>query len=76
MFNVCQFFPDGSCEYTRRYVTAEEAMTAFKFYITCVGARIGTTVRVIITDDGDCVNMEWVRGKGITFPPELEGVGK
>ncbi|MFI5222634.1 MAG: hypothetical protein ACHQX3_00065 [Nitrospirales bacterium] len=67
-FSVCQFFPDGSYEYTRRYVDAETAAKAFKHYCTSVGARIGTTVRVILTDGGDCVNWEWEFGKGITFP--------
>jgi len=72
-FSVCQFFPDGSYEYVRRNVSAEEAVTAVKHYTTSVGARIGTTKRVIITDGGDCVNFEWEFGKGITFPPQLKG---
>jgi len=67
-FSVCQFFPNGQYEYVRRWVTAEEAFKAFQHYISSVGARAGTTVRVIITDGGDCTNAEWVRGKGITFP--------
>jgi hypothetical protein len=67
-FSVCQFFVDGSYEYVRRWVSAEEAMSAAKHYTTCVGARIGTTVRVIITDAGDCICFEWERGKGVTFP--------
>jgi hypothetical protein len=71
-FSVCQFFPDGSYEYTRRFVSAEEAMRAFHHYCTSVGARLGTTVRVIITDGGDCVNAEWEYGKGLTFPPLQE----
>jgi hypothetical protein len=72
-FSVCQFFPDGSYEYTRRNVSPEEAMKAFAYYISSVGARIGTTVRVIVTDQGDCTNAEWEFGKGITYPPELVG---
>ena len=67
-FSVCQFFPNGSYEYVRRWVTAEEAVSAFKHYITSVGAKIGTTNRVIITDGGDECNMEWVFGKGIVYP--------
>jgi hypothetical protein len=27
-FSVCQFFEDGQYEYTRRWVSAEEAVTA------------------------------------------------
>ena len=52
----------------RRYVLAEEASRAFDHYISSVGARIGTTVRVILTDGGDCICFEWQFGKGITFP--------
>lgn len=72
-YSVCQFFDDGSHEYVRRFVTDKEAVEAAKHYCTSVGAKVGTTVRVIITDGGDCINFEWIRGKGITFPPEAEG---
>lgn len=72
-FSVCQFFPDGGYEYVRRYVEAKEAIEAFKHYTTSVGARIGTTVRVIITDGGDCINMEWKHGEGIVYPLEMGG---
>lgn len=69
LFNVCQFFEDNSYEYVRRNVPPEEAVKAFSHYRTSVGARIGTTVRVIITDQGDCIAAEWKYGVGITFPP-------
>jgi hypothetical protein len=69
-FSVCQFFEDGSYEYVRRFVDAEEAVKAAKHYSTSVGARIGTTTRVIITDGGDCTAFEWIRGEGVVFPPK------
>ena len=69
-FSVTQFFPDETYEMVREHVSAEEAVKAFGHYISCVGARIGTTRRVIITDGGDCVNYEWQFGKGITFPEQ------
>jgi len=72
-FSVCQFFPDGTYEYVRRYVEGEEAVKAFIHYCTSVGAKMGTTVRVILTDGGDCVNMEWKREEGVVYPPSLEG---
>ena len=72
-FNVVQFFVDGSYEYVRRGVHAEEAVNAAKHYSTSVGARLGTTKRVIITDSGDEINFEWEFGKGVTFPPQPEG---
>ena len=68
-FSVCQFFKDGNYEYVRRWVSSEEAVTAFKHYATSVGAKMGMTKRVIITDGGDCTNMEWIYGQGLTYPP-------
>jgi hypothetical protein len=67
-FSVCQFFHDGTYEYVRRYVTAEEAMKAFEHYTNNVAVKMGLIHRVIITDGGDCINLEWECGKGITFP--------
>jgi hypothetical protein len=68
-FSVCQFFEDdNSYEYVRRYVSAEEAVKAFQHYTTNISSKLGFTVRVIITDGDDCITMEWVYGKGITFP--------
>lgn len=71
-FNVCQFFEDGTYEYVRRRVGAEEAVIAAKHYCTSVGAQMGVTRRVIITDSGDCTNFEWQFGKGITYPKPSE----
>jgi hypothetical protein len=70
LFNVIQFFADDSYEYVRRSVTAEEAVKACGHYCNSVGARMGFTKRVIITDAGDCVVFEWVNGEGVTFPPK------
>lgn len=70
-FSVYQFFPDGGYEKVRELVSTEEAVKAAKHYCTSVGARIGTTVKVIITDGGDCTCFEWLYGKGIVFPPKV-----
>lgn len=67
-FSVCQFFEDGTYEYVRRFVSAEEAVEAWRTYSNNPSARLGFTVRVIITDGGDDINMEWQFGKGQTFP--------
>lgn len=67
-FSVCQFFRNGSYEYVRRYVKAEEAMKAFEFYTNNVASRLGVVNRVIITDGGDCTNAEWKYGEGVVFP--------
>ncbi len=68
-FSVYQFFPDETSERVRSFVTAEEAVKAAHHYCTSVGARLGTTVRVIITDGGDFTCFEWLHGKGVVFPP-------
>lgn len=72
-FSVTQFFPNGSYEVYVKYVDGDTAVAKFRHLINSVGAKLGTTVRVILTDGGDCINLEWEHGKGVTFPPELVG---
>ena len=72
-YSVCQFFIDGSHDYELRFVAPGTAIKAFTRLTRSIGAKIGTTKSVIITDGGDCTNMEWQHGRGITFPPELVG---
>jgi hypothetical protein len=72
-FSVWQFFPDETYEKVRSYVGGEEAVTAAMHYATSVGARMGTTRRVIITDGGDFTVWEWKFEEGITFPEEFKG---
>lgn len=69
-FSVAQFFPDGSHEYVRRYVNAEEAMKAFVTYTNNPASKIGITKRVIITDGGDFIAAEWKHGEGLVYPPK------
>jgi len=73
LFSVYQFFPDGASEQVRENVPGEEAVKAAMHYCTCVGAKIGTTVRVIITDIGDSCVFEWTRAEGIVWPLECKG---
>ncbi len=68
-FNVCQFFEDGSYEYVIRNADPRTAVETAKRFTESVGAKIGTTKRVIITDAGDNTNFEWKFGEGVTFPP-------
>jgi len=67
-YSVCQFFVSGEYEYVRRWCGIEEAVKAARHYSTCVGARIGIVVKVIVTDGGDCTNLVWEFGKGLTYP--------
>ena len=75
-FSVCQFLRDGSHEYVRRRVSAREAVDAAFHYCHSVGARMGMTTRVIITDGDDCACFEWIAGRGITFPKDWAWGGR
>ena len=50
---------------------AEGAVSSAKHYTTCIGVRLGTTRRVIVTDGGDDTVFE-IYGRGVTFPPLRE----
>jgi len=66
-FSVTQFFSENEYETVRTHVNADEATQAFVFYTSNVAASVGITKRVIITDGGDCINAEWIYGKGLVF---------
>jgi hypothetical protein len=70
LYSVFQFFTDGSYEKVREFVPAQQAVEAFKHYSTSVGARCGIVERVIITDSGDCTNLEWRLGRGYSHDGE------
>jgi hypothetical protein len=72
---VVQFFVDGNFEYVRRGVDAPAASEAAAHYATSVGAQIGTTQRVIITDSGDCLCWDWRYGRGVVYPPPSASAG-
>jgi hypothetical protein len=74
-YSVCQFFEDGTQEYTRRYVDMQEAADAFTHYTNNVACRMGITKRVIITDGGDCTIAEWQHGKGLIWPNKEQASG-
>jgi len=67
-YSVCQFFKSGEYEYVRRWVGIEEAVKAAKHYSDSVAARCGMVCKVIVTDGGDCTNLVWELGKGLTYP--------
>jgi hypothetical protein len=67
--SVCQFFVNGTHEYVRRHVDGEEAVKVFAHYTSNPASRIGIVTRVTVTDGGNMINLEWVYGKGIVFPP-------
>lgn len=75
-FSVAQFFEDETYEYVRQHVSKDEAVKAFKHYCTSVGARIGMTKRVIITDSGNLICAEWKYGEGLVFPKPEDASNK
>ncbi len=68
LFSVTQFFPGGTNETVRSNVTDQEAADAYKHYTSSVGAMLGFTNRVIITDSGDRIVAEWLFSAGHVFP--------
>lgn len=71
-FSVYQFFPDETYKEVLRFVDAETAVNRAAQLTRSVGAKLGTTVKVIITDGGDFTNFEWKFGEGITYPPQTQ----
>jgi hypothetical protein len=69
-FSVFQFFDDDSYECVCHRVLAPEALQSARRFSTSVGAIVGTTKRVIITDAGDNTVFEWKHGQGVVFPPK------
>jgi hypothetical protein len=67
-FSVFQFFPDDSYERVLSFVGPAHAVRTAKQLTETVGARIGTTRKVIITDGGDDTVFEWKFGEGVTYP--------
>jgi hypothetical protein len=68
-FCVYQFFPNETWERVAEFVEIEVAMDTARRLTLSVGGRMGTTRRVIITDNGDDTVFEWKFGEGVTYPP-------
>lgn len=70
-FSVCTFFEGDFYEYDVRWVDEETAVKRVKSITESVGARVmGIVERVIVTDGGDNICVEWKKGEGIVFPPK------
>ena len=67
-YSVCQFFPDGSYEYVKRFVGAQEAAETAKSYTERPAALMGIIRKVMITDGGDFCVFLWEHGKGVVYP--------
>lgn len=74
-FSVVTFFTDGSYIYEIRFVEATVAVNLLKSVTESVASKVlGVVARVIVTDGGDNICVEWQKGKGIVFPPPPEGM--
>lgn len=71
-FSVYQFFPDDNHERVCSFVDGETAVRTAIRLTGSLGAKLGMTRRVIITDALDCTCFEWVHGKGVTYPSPLD----
>jgi len=68
-FSVRLYYDNGEQKDVYRFVSAQEAYRGFQYYTSSLGARLGSTVRVIIIDGDDCMVREWKLEQGVTFPP-------
>jgi hypothetical protein len=75
-FSVYVYFRDGRCEAVCRFVDAETAVKAAKRLSQNVGAKLGTTQRILITSGDDTCCFHWQHGLGVTFPPYDAKLGR
>ena len=68
-FSVRLYYDNGEQKDVYRFVSAQEASRGFQYYTSSLGARLGSTVRVIIIDGDDCMVREWKLEEEVTFPP-------
>ena len=71
-YRVWVFFPDGMHHLIDDGLDARAAALCAKRQTETVGARLGTTQRIIIEDQGGDTAFQWEYGKGITFPPRKQ----
>lgn len=69
-FSVYAWDMYGAYERVEAFVDAQTAVEIAHRVAETVGAKLGLTQRIIITDGGDCTVFEWRHGKGVTFPPQ------
>ncbi len=72
-FSVFQWFSNDTREDVLAFVDVETATRTAMSLASSVGARLGATQRIIITDGGDYCCWEWKHEDGIVYPPEIAG---
>ena len=68
-YKVWAFFADDTHYLIADELDAEAAVRMAKRHTETVGARLGTTKRVIIEDYDGHTSFEWRFGEGVTYPP-------
>lgn len=69
-YRVYQFFVGGQCEPAGDEMEPKAAVKHAMLLTHTLGARIGSTCRIIITDRDQKTVWEWRYGEGIIFPPQ------
>jgi hypothetical protein len=72
-FSVYWWDPDGGQNTELRFVDAGRAMNRAASLARGPAAQMGIVERIIVTDGGDFINFEWLKGQGVTYPPEHRG---
>jgi hypothetical protein len=67
-YKVWAFFRDGTHYLIADGLGTEAAVECAKRQTQTVGARLGTTKRIIIEDCGGFTSFEWQFKKGVTYP--------
>ena len=68
LFDVWEFFPDGTYIKNAADLTAEEAALSAKASTMKPVVKLGMITKVMITDKGDCCVFLWEHDKGIVYP--------
>ncbi len=68
-FSVYWWDVEGGQHEEIRFVNAEKAFDRVVGLVNGPASSVlGVVARVIITDGGDCINLEWIKNKGVVFP--------
>ena len=68
-FSVYWWSADGSQHEELRFVDVDTAMNRVMTLVKGPASKLGLVARVIITDGGDFTCFEWLKDKGLVYPP-------
>lgn len=67
-YSVVKFKDDGCHQYEEVLVDVATAKETFDRVKNSLGARVGTIVRIVITDGSNTPCLQWSPGQGTTLP--------